>query len=116
VTIIYREQSIMSGTPAALRPKTNCGSPGHYQPGISPVPRKCTVSSAPAILNASWKSCSVRVFSTASVSASITSVVSKWWLFSFILNRGNRKVEWVGNDSHVSYGQKFSCEKGSLRR
>jgi hypothetical protein len=38
---------------------------------------------------ASWKSCSVSVFSTAYDSASITSVVSKWRPFSFIFNRAN---------------------------
>jgi hypothetical protein len=51
-------------------------------------------------LNASWKSCSLRVFSTAYDSASITTILSKWQPF----NRGNRKVArsqvsrvgWVG--------------------
>jgi hypothetical protein len=42
-------------------------------------------------LNASWQPCSVRVFSTAYDSTSITSIVSKWQPFSFIFNRGNRE-------------------------
>jgi hypothetical protein len=36
--------------------------------------------------------CSVRVFSIACNSASITSIVLKWQPFSFTFNRGNRKV------------------------
>jgi hypothetical protein len=42
-------------------------------------------------LNASWKSCLVRVFSIACDSAAITSIVPKWGPFSFILNQGNRE-------------------------
>jgi hypothetical protein len=42
----------------------------------------------------------------------------------FIFNRGNReksrgqvrRVEWVGDDSHVVFGQTFPCEKGSVRQ
>jgi hypothetical protein len=52
--------------------------------------------------------------STASDSASITSTGSKWWPFSFILNRANRKEGWVGDD--VVCGQTFPGEKGSVRR
>jgi hypothetical protein len=44
-----------------------------------------------SFLNASWKSCPVKVFSTACDSASITSIVLKWRHFSFIFNRGNRE-------------------------
>jgi hypothetical protein len=33
----------------------------------------------------------VRVFITACNPVSTTSVVSKWWPFSFIFNRGNRE-------------------------
>jgi hypothetical protein len=29
---------------------------------------------------------------------------------------GNRKVGWVGEDSHVVFGQKLPGEKGSVRR
>jgi hypothetical protein len=47
-------------------------------------------------LKASKRSCSVREFSTAYDSASITLIVSKWWPISFIFCRENRKVEWVG--------------------
>jgi hypothetical protein len=38
--------------------------------------------------------------------------VSKWQLLSFNSNQGNRKVGWVGDDSHVVFGQKLSAEKG----
>jgi hypothetical protein len=69
----------------------------------------------PFFLNASYKSCSVRVFSTACDSASITSFVSKWRPFSFIFTQGNRKVGWLGNNSHVVFGQEFPGEKGSVR-
>jgi hypothetical protein len=58
----------------------------------------------------------VKVFSTACNPASITAIVSKWRPFSFIFNRRNRKVGWVGDDSHVVFGQKFPGEKGSVRR
>jgi hypothetical protein len=59
------------------------------------------------LLNASWKLHSVSVFSTACNSALINSNVSKWRLFSFIFNRGNRKVGWVMVDSHVVFGKKI---------
>jgi hypothetical protein len=42
-------------------------------------------------LNASWKPCPVRVFSTACDSASITSVESKWRSLSSIFDRGKRE-------------------------
>jgi hypothetical protein len=61
-------------------------------------------------------SCSVTVFSIACDSASITSIVSNWRPFSFIFNRRNRgKKWWVGDDSHVAFGQELSGEKGSVR-
>jgi hypothetical protein len=40
--------------------------------------------------------CSMRVFSAACYSSLISSLVSKWRPFSFILIWGNRKVGWVG--------------------
>jgi hypothetical protein len=40
--------------------------------------------------NESWKSCFMRVLSTAYDSASLTSIVLKWRSFSFIFNLGNR--------------------------
>jgi hypothetical protein len=37
--------------------------------------------------------------------------------FQFYLQSGEqRKVGWLGDDSHVVFGQKFPGEKGSLRR
>jgi hypothetical protein len=65
-------------------------------------------------LNAFWKVCSVRVFSSACDSASITTVVSKWRPFSFIFNGRNRKVGRVGDDIHVVFGQKFPGRKGNI--
>jgi hypothetical protein len=67
-------------------------------------------------LNAYWKLSSVRVFSIACDSAWITSVVSKWRPFSFIVNQENRKVGWMGEDSLVIFGQKVTGEKGRVRR
>jgi hypothetical protein len=58
----------------------------------------------------------VRVFSTACDSASIITVVSKWRPFSFIFNRGNRKVRRLGDNSHVVFGKTFPGGKGSVRR
>jgi hypothetical protein len=37
--------------------------------------------------------------------------VSKWQPSSFIFNWGNRKVEWVVDDSHTVFGQQFSRKK-----
>jgi hypothetical protein len=73
-------------------------------------------SASAIFFNIFCKSCSVMVFSIACNSASITSTVSKWCLFSFIFNRGKRKkVGWVGDGSHVVFGKKFRDEKGSMR-
>jgi hypothetical protein len=33
-----------------------------------------------------------------------------------MFSRGNRKVQWVGDDSHVVFGKKFCGEKGSVRQ
>jgi hypothetical protein len=41
--------------------------------------------------------------------------VLKWRHFSFIFNRGNRKV-WGGDESHVVSGKKIPGEKGSVKR
>jgi hypothetical protein len=51
------------------------------------------------------------MFNTACDSTSITSIVSKWRPLSFIFNPGNRKVGWVGDDSHIVFCQKFPAEK-----
>jgi hypothetical protein len=61
-------------------------------------------------LDASWKACSLRMFSTACDSASITSIVPTWRHFSFIFDRGNREVGRVGDDGHV-FCQRFPGEK-----
>jgi hypothetical protein len=42
-------------------------------------------------LNAFWKWFSVKVFSTAYDSVSITSIATKWRPFSFLFNRGNKE-------------------------
>jgi hypothetical protein len=71
-------------------------------------------SIAPAILNAS--SCSVRLFSTACGSASITSVCQNGGLsvLSSIVETENSRVG--GGGSHVGFGQTFPGEKGNVRR
>jgi hypothetical protein len=77
--------SIISGTSAVIWSKINFGLlvnitlkavPFHL---YAPFP-----ALLPFFLNASWKSCSVRVFSTACDSDLIASVVSKWWPLNFI--------------------------------
>jgi hypothetical protein len=55
------------------------------------------------------------VISTTCESVSISSIVSKWRPFSFIFNRGNRKIGSVGDDSHVVFGKNFPGEKGSVK-
>jgi hypothetical protein len=56
------------------------------------------------------------MFSTACDSASIISVVSKWRpsVLSSIGATENSRVD--GDESHVAFGQKFTGEKGSVRR
>jgi hypothetical protein len=59
-------------------------------------------------LNTSWKSCSVRVFSTACDSASISSVV-KIMTFQFYLQpEKQKKVGWAEDDSHVAFSKKIA--------
>jgi hypothetical protein len=60
---------------------------------------------------------SVRVFSTACDSASITSIVTKWrpFSFSFLQSGKQRSVGWVIDDSDVAFGTKLSAEMGSVR-
>jgi ABC-type Co2+ transport system permease subunit len=55
----------------------------------------CTYARFCHFLNAFWKSRSVSMFSTACDSASVTSLVSKWWPLSFVFNRENRE-KWQG--------------------
>jgi hypothetical protein len=112
--------SIISGTGAAVWPKkTNFRPTGHHRPRSSPLSSHMHRSQRFChFLNVSWKSCFVRVFSTACDSASITSVVSKWRPISFIFNRyqfylqsGKQKsqgeqempVGWVEDDSHDGF-------------
>jgi hypothetical protein len=96
----HKESSAISGTSAAIWTKTKFGPTGHHHLRRSPLLRVCTSPSAFALFfNASWKSCSVRVFITACDSASI---VSKWRLFSFIFNRETEK-------SRVGGGQQSCC-------
>jgi hypothetical protein len=72
VTGHLREQSIISGTSAAIWPRTNFGPTGHHNP------RSCAYATFPALLpflNASWKSCSMSVLSTTCDSTLIISTV-----------------------------------------
>jgi hypothetical protein len=74
----------------------------------------------PHFLNASLKSCSVRMFSTAYKSASITSAQSE----CSYLQSGKQKTrkgpneasKVCGDDSHLAFCQKFPGEKVSVRR
>jgi hypothetical protein len=73
------------------------------------------------LLNTSWKSCFVTVFSTACDSYSTIFIVSKWLPFSFIFNRGNRgkskeprQASRIGKERQ-SCCQNFLGEKGSVR-
>jgi hypothetical protein len=108
--------SIISETGAAIWSETYFGPIAHCRPQSSPLP--CISH----FLNAPWKLCSVRVFSTTCDSASITSVMAA---FQFYLQSGKqgkvtggeaRQLGWVGNDCHVVFGQKFPGGKGSVRR
>jgi hypothetical protein len=99
----YKESSIISGTGAAIKSKTNFGPIGHHQARSSPLLRMCKFPALLPFLNASWKPCSVRVFSTDCNSLSISSTESKWWPFSFIFNRINRENKVGGG------GQSFCC-------
>jgi hypothetical protein len=69
----YKEPSIIAWTGTAICSKTNFRPTGHHRPRSSPLPRVFTVPSFSALF-----------------------FVSKWLPFSFIFNRGNRKVGWVG--------------------
>jgi hypothetical protein len=57
----------------------------------------------------------MRVLSIACDSSSIASIASTWRPFCFIFNRGTEKVRWVGDESHVVFGQIFPGEKGTVR-
>jgi hypothetical protein len=59
------------------------------------------------------------MFSTACHSATITTIVLKWWVFSYIFDRRERerKVGWVEDDSQTVLGKTFhGGKKGSVRR
>jgi hypothetical protein len=58
----------------------------------------------------------VRVFSTACESSSITLLVSKWRPFSFVINRGNRKVGWMGDDNLIVFVNNSLMEKDIWER
>jgi hypothetical protein len=103
---LYTELSIISGISDAIWSKTNFGPTRHHLPFAR---MHCCYCFCHYVL-ASWKLCSVRVFSTACDSATITSVVSKW------LKWGNRKNRVGGGNSHVVFGQEFLGEKGNVRR
>jgi hypothetical protein len=75
----------------------------------------------PIFLNASWKSCSVRVFSSTCYFALITSVVSNDGIFDrgkWKNRRGPVQTSRMGgwrDDSHVAFGKKFPDESGCVR-
>jgi hypothetical protein len=82
---------------------------GHQHPRSSPLPRVFTVPSASAILNAFWKSCSVRVFSTGCLDHLNCVKMAAFQLY--LQSEKQRKVAWVGNDSHLVFGKKNSLVK-----
>jgi hypothetical protein len=112
----YKEPSIISGTGAAIWSKPNFGLTGHRHPRSIPLPSVCTVPSTSAILK-----CILEIVFCEDIQHRLRFcldyIVSKWRPFSFIFNQGNRKVGWLGNDSHVVFGKKKNPgEKGSVRR
>jgi hypothetical protein len=96
--------------------KLSFGPNGHHHSRSSPHPRVYTIPCASAILNTSWNLCSVRLFSTACDSASITSILLIWLPFSLSSVGETEKSRVDGDVSHVVFGQKFPGEKGSVRR
>jgi hypothetical protein len=56
-------------------------------------------------------SCSVSIFSTDCNSASITSILLNGGLQFYLQSGKERKVGWVGDDSHLVFSQKFPGEK-----
>jgi hypothetical protein len=65
-------------------------------------------------LNASWKSCSVRMCSTPCDCASITTVESKWRT-QFYLQSGKQKSKLGGGRQPCCFWSKIPSEKGSER-
>jgi hypothetical protein len=72
---IYNEPSIISGTGAAIWSKTNFEPTSTIALEVVPFRSYATFPALLPFSDASWKSCSVRVFSTACDSYSIITVV-----------------------------------------
>jgi hypothetical protein len=111
----YKHPAIISGANAGILSKTNFGPTCHHHPReVVPFCMYAWLSLLLPFLNKSWKSCSVRVFSTICNSASITSNVWKWQpSFQFYFQSGKqRTVGWMAEDSHVVFDKKFPGEKG----
>jgi hypothetical protein len=79
---------IISGTGAATWSKAKFGPTGYWLLSRSKYSSSMHIHQFAIFLNASWKSCSVKVFSTTFSSASI---VSKWRPFSFIFKQAYRE-------------------------
>jgi hypothetical protein len=76
----YKEPSVTSGTGATIWSKANSEPTFHHHPRSSPLPRICTVPSASAIFK-----CILEV------------------VFSDMKSGKQRKLRWVGDDSHVVF-------------
>jgi hypothetical protein len=100
--------SIISGTGAAPWSKTNFWPTGHHHSRSSPLPCICTIPSTSAIfLNASLKSCRVRVWDCLDCLICV-----KMAAFQLYCQPGKqRKVGWAGDDSHVVFSKKNSLVK-----
>jgi hypothetical protein len=93
--------------------KTNSEPVGNHQPRSIIFRIYAPFSLLLHFLNASWKSCSVKMFSTSYDSASITSVLWKWPLF--ILRNREKQERRPNQVSKFAFGEKFPGEKGSVR-
>jgi hypothetical protein len=111
-TQAHKESSIISGTSAAVRSKITLGLLATIALEVDPTHAYAPFPALLPSLNASWKSCSVRVFSIACDSASVTSLVSKWRPFSLIFSWGSG--DWVGEDSHVLFWANIPLMKNEV--
>jgi hypothetical protein len=108
----YKETSIILVTGATIWKKTNFLPTGCHHPRTIPLSaRMYRYQRFCHFLNASWKSCSVRVFSIACDSATITSIVSKWRPFNFIFNRRNRESRMGKGRQPCWFSTNFPREK-----
>jgi hypothetical protein len=110
----YFERKAWMKAGASILPKTNFVPTGHHHPWSSPNPHICTIPSASALFwNASWKSCSMRVSSTACDSAPSPQLCQMRAFHFYVQLRKQRKVVWVGTT--VMFSIKNSPVKEEVR-